>query len=745
MKHRPDSHIHVPRGLCVAIALAMLTCSSCWVQSGSSRPRSLGNRSQMIDRSAVTPRIRGNDGPERGRNIGRTSIPRVNSLKTKEFALGSVNTKSTAKGMTIASRPRPGNTVTINLAIPHRSRTGDENGVATLTARITAETPRAASGKPALRQAVRRLGGTLDIAVDGAASHFTITTHKSRWRAALAELIDAIGTPHRNTRIDDSQRVALIDWSDDYALDPLIGTVDWVSKTTDFDKHPIDGIQDLTSGHVANFQTENYQPAGSVLVIEGAVGGKTSLDVAEQTISQWAQPFADAAEVPPITPLVIRQGTFWATDAAGDATPETVLLVSLPPTASPAEHAEVLIAIEHYISPNGALVPELRKVLGDEFELAAPRWIANGPSSTYMLRGTLDPENAARFIQHLQAAYVQIAGSEPTSTAVLRAAARVRLRMLRDRDAPRRSTRSLARTLMAQPGIEGDKVDAVLAALADPTTLDVGAGFAKIATIPPTVVVCGGAPPRSMAASVTSLGRLRSSTDRAILGAGNQARESAADQFVQRAITANGGVEQLTKIRGFMMQATVETGRGPHALELSGFDAINSMFRRRRTVLATNIDTLVRDGRGTEFVGDESAGIPRDEVVALLERSRQHPLILLSEMARGTTKFRLNSNREVGGRPFVVLERIDDSKPRLRIHVDTESGLIRVVQTVEHLPGIGPASVTAHYRDYRFRLGVRVPFHKTTLIDGTEFGSKTTFASVTPIAPPPALFDSKTR
>ena len=73
----------------------------------------------------------------------------------------------------------------------------------------------------------------------------------------------------------------------------------------------------------------------------------------------------------------------------------------------------------------------------------------------------------------------------------------------------------------------------------------------------------------------------------------------------------------------------------------------------------------------------------------------RHPQMLLAAHLRGDRRFRPIARRKVGDREFYIAEAVGDEFDRLRVHIDTGSNLIRVVESWERL---GDETLAHHRR-----------------------------------------------
>ncbi len=724
------------------LLLACLTLPACWFSSSGpvvepSRPPSIDRESQTAEEGVETEAVSQDPGWD------RTAIPLSSHLESHEFEAARPFVSLTKKGLTVAlvatTNKVDDRAVHFELSIPHGSPFGDRNSIAWLTARVIADAPRSHENKPSLRAAIEALGGELTLEVDGAVTRFLVATDQSNWETAFSEMLNAIGTTpsRRQTRV--AQVLAMMELSDTLATAPEDGTLRRVTCSSDFTSFLPDPLQDLNQTNVAAFRNSAYQPAGAVLTIH-AWGNRSKMAMrAKKLLQPWLRDFPDAI-VTPTPPLNRPDGILWATGRTADC--EASILIDVPPTTGP-QNAAYLVLLECLIGTgsSGRLPRQLRSTVDPGLQYEIER-IDNGPYQFLVLRTRCLPSQVDQILAATNAAIGALASGGPTPPEARLAAARVRLRLLTTLDTPKDALRATTSSLLAVPTLPPDGYRGTLEALQSPDTLDFTAAGQLLSVRPPAIVVSGGNPPADVAKRVADLGELPNVAEIGVPKAPPEQKRLAAQVFLKTAVAAIGGESRLLDVDGFAAKTVVHTGRGPQSYEMVGFDQKNRRLRRVRIVLATTIDTNVKDTVGTEqVVGEKPIDLDEDEVTLLFSRVERHPLFLLSSVARGESSYKLVSSRRIGGRQFAMLELEDADRPLLRILVDIESGLIRSVHTLEHLPGVGTVSITEQYRDYRNISGVRVPHHKTTLIDDTTAGSVTMYTEFRPTTPPPLGFD----
>ena len=126
-------------------------------------------------------------------------------------------------------------------------------------------------------------------------------------------------------------------------------------------------------------------------------------------------------------------------------------------------------------------------------------------------------------------------------------------------------------------------------------------------------------------------------------------------------------------------------------------------------------------------MGTTKRALDLAEVAALRREQQRHPLALLAAHARGELEFRSRARRTVGDREMMVLEATGTRFDRLRVHIDTESNLLRVVEVWETLPDASVVHIEETWSDYRRTASLRVPHHRMTSQDNGQNRIETTF------------------
>ena len=207
---------------------------------------------------------------------------------------------------------------------------------------------------------------------------------------------------------------------------------------------------------------------------------------------------------------------------------------------------------------------------------------------------------------------------------------------------------------------------------------------------------------------------------------------SAAEPWLASAAQSVGGVDTMQQMLGFSSICTISTKDAP-ALEETVEWTIDSALARSRTLLGSTIDTTIAGDRWVESMDDQQMELSPLEANWRLAEVERHPLALLIAHSHGKLKFRLLATRKFEGRNHVLLEAVAERYERMRIQLDRESGLIRVVEAWTTSPGGSSTYTVDRWSDYRTVDAIRAPFRRVTIVDDGRSRRVTTYSKVAPI------------
>lgn len=629
----------------------------------------------------------------------------------------------------------------LRLTLPVGSRS-DQTGVAELAAWAVAEIPAPGDHRPALRRSIEEGAGSLRIRVGAQHTSFELTVARKSWAAALEQLIAAIRTAvasedqterlRRSQVVAERRRLSAAD---------LATAIEILWTTGAAPERYLTELEDRTAAEVEAFRNARYRPAGAVLAlwIPGQAPGAV-LDAAGEALTAWSSD-AEAGSPTPLTEIPLPRSPegprpdpealkpaansiVWAADD-GD-TCRFALVLPLPPASAPGTLGT--LAQLECVTMEG-VGGRLERAGADRLEAGIHDDVG---IHRLVLMGEGSPARALETWKALTTTLATLTEQPPRGSELHTALDRLRLRLLARHDDPwgwldlatQRGLLGAEATDLTQ---QLEQIEKMMALDPDPAVKPPG---------PAVMVVVGGRPPAEAGADVTAA---RPFADAAGAEAPDEsaAQIEAASEPLAAAVRALGGKVRLSQLRGLAAALTRRSSDGAAVAETIWFAAPDGL-RAVRQILATTIETVIGPRQSYERVGEKKLQLTHAETELILDRVARHPLMLMAAQARGEVEFRLVSTRRVGDREMAVLERVDPERERLRILVDTGSGLIRTVETRERRVDLGArVHVTERYDDYRPLAGIRVPFRCITTIDSGGQEITTTWSEVLLGAPPP--------
>jgi hypothetical protein len=203
------------------------------------------------------------------------------------------------------------------------------------------------------------------------------------------------------------------------------------------------------------------------------------------------------------------------------------------------------------------------------------------------------------------------------------------------------------------------------------------------------------------------------------------------DPWLVQARAATGGEGAYAVMKGFTARARVTSAQGLAADDTVDWAIGGALTRNRALVGQTITTTLAGDGGFEELDGVRQSLTAR-EVRLLRHEMMRHPQMLLAAHQRGERRFRPVAQRKLGDREFYIVESVGDEFDRLRLHIDAESQLIRVVESWERLADDTLVHVREEWSDYHNAGGLRVPHRRRTTWNDGQHQSETVFSEWAP-------------
>lgn len=587
-------------------------------------------------------------------------------------------------------------------------------GTAELAAETLVSSNDASQGRPSLRQAIQQLGGSLQVEVGPLTTWLTMRVPAHRWEPAQRALAAALAAPTLSRsqleRIRDEhvrQRVTAI-WSDP---DREASRAFLLGDTSTADH--VAALLDRDVSEISLFQARLYRPDAAVLALR--VPGAADAVVRTLTAGIGAWPLAAGGRQPvPMTERRLHAGVFW-TPAPPDAICRATVILPLPEVLR--SNAAALFVLHNCITLDG-IGGRLEKLQRDN-GLGHVRWRSRflqfAETAALVLTTDTTPTEAMKLWRCVEGARRSLSELPPTAEELDLARQRAVLSMqlgAADAAAELRNQTALSMRMLP-PRFAEER----LAALSQPGVFDVRTQVKAYLELPAAMVVFGGAVPAD-APDVNRFELLPAGAFARLAGSNPPAQVAAAAAvpWLDPAMEAVGGRQLLLRFDGYDGEAKLAASDAPAASERLRWRT-NGTIERTRELLDNLIETKVDAKGAVERSGDQQIPLGPRRIEVLRRECERHPLALLAAHARGQLPFRPVAQRNVGDRDLMILEAITDRFDRLRIHVDTISHLIRVVEVWETTTDGAVVHLQDAWSDYRSTGGVRAPFRRITELD----------------------------
>lgn len=623
--------------------------------------------------------------------------------------------------MALRYEPSLARTAEVSFAVLAGTRTGKQ-GLADFAAELVAHSSDLTAGRPPLAAAIGELGGVLTVELGPLSTWFTVRVPVERWREAVAALARGVRGPHGGrSQLVRLQEEMLARRSAAVAAAPERKVVERFLLGDEGSADHLLALQARDPSEVAVFLARHYRPEHSVLSLHvpgdvADIGRAAGLGFAD-----WRPP--EVARDPQREPAdrLLRSGVHWAPGGGPDRC-RVLAVFGLPDPVSPLAPAVHLLL--HCITMDGVggRLEHLQVEAGLGDLTWEPMSVHCGEAAARVLATTAAPERIAALWRVLEAARRSLVEVPPTSSEREIAAGRAWLSLHHQEALD--ATAMRARTTAVIRNLDPSQRSAHLAALARSSAIE-PAAVELFAALPLAMLVIGGPEPDGPG-EVRTFAVLPEGFLAATAGAAADKPVAAAGPHLQRALRALGGAERLERIVGLSWTAATATDGAPELREQVDWSLAGDL-RLRRTVLGTTVETKIAGERWTEQVGEQQHELSPLEAGWRLAEIERHPLLLLIRCAQGRLQPRLLSVRPIDGREHVMLEIEAQHCQRLRLLVDRESGLPRLVEAWTTSPGGEPSHTLDAWSDYRSVGGLRVPFRRETTVDDGESRRTTDF------------------
>lgn len=599
--------------------------------------------------------------------------------------------------------------------------------LADLATNVLVDSADPAQGRGSLRQTIEQLGGSLHVHCGPLTTWIDVRVPSDQWRQAAVALRAAVTQPAQSrSQVDRLREARLERCAEAVRRDPVTATAEQLLLGSPDPAEHMHGLQDRDASEVSLFHARFFRPERAVWLLE------TPLPPAEVAaafrrggaadLSGWAPPVAPGTAA--VLDRRFESGVFWS--PTKDDSCDVALVMLLPTLVA---NSAPLYVLQDCLTLDGTggRFEQLQQERGP----AGIHWrstlVQGSDATALVLRARMSPADAAAAWRTLQLARTSLRDVPPSPSelqlARRRAPLTARLGVLDPGARMRTETRlqTLGETLA--------DFDVRLSALEQVGQLAPAAAVAEFLKLPVAMVVHGGTPPNDLA-DVRRLQLLPAGlAERAPAATADQpprARGASAEPWLARACEVVGGADKLRRLDGWTASSRTEHEQAPAVLDDTTL-RLGSSLRRERQVLDQTITTEVEADRGSERLGKEQKPLPPAEVAQLWREAQRHPLALLAAHARGELGFEVVAKRAVGDRDHVVLQVGADPQRRLRVHLDAESHLVRLVEVWDTMADGSVVHLEEAWDDYRAAAGLRAPFQRITNQDDGQNRLRTTF------------------
>lgn len=606
--------------------------------------------------------------------------------------------------------------------------------LADLATHVLVDSADPAQGRGSLRQAIEQLGGSLHVHTGPLTTWIDVRVPTDQWRAAAQALRTAVTQPPQSrSQVDRIRELRLAACAAAVRRDPVMATAEQLLLGERDPAEHMHGLQDRDASEVSLFVGHFFRPERLVWLLETSIapdevaanfrrGGAIDL-------TGWNPPAAPGS--PAVLDRRFDSGVFWA---AGKAEVCDVALVMLLPTLAANSASLYVLQDCLTLDGTGGRFEQMQRERGPVDARWRSSLVQGSDAVALVLRARLSPADAATAWRTLQLARQSLRDVAPNASelqlARRRAPLTARLAVLDPGARMRTETRlqTLGETLA--------DFDTRLAVLEQHGLLAPPAAVEQFLQLPVAMVVAGGAPPADLPGvrplQLLPAGLLGSAPETTANAADPvpPKRTAGAEPWLARAAEVVGGADRLRRLDGWTSNARTEHDQAPPLLDVTECRLAKTLHRERE-LLGQTITTDLGIDRGTESLGKETKPLPPGEVAQMWREANRHPLALLAAHVRGELAFEVVAKRMVGDRDHVVLQASNDPQ-RLRVHLDAESHLVRVVEVWDTMADGSVVHVEEAWDDYRTTGGVRAPFQRLTTQDDGRNRLRTTFTKWQP-------------
>lgn len=603
-------------------------------------------------------------------------------------------------------------------------------GVAELAAYTLLRSTDPTTSSRSLEQRVHELGGSVAVRVGLTTTWFDIRVLPGRVPRALEALRESLeNVTTSRTQITRMRDDLIAARTAEVVADPLAAATRALLQAEQSTAAHLNALLDLDPNTIVQFHSRLYRPGRTLLSIRTprrAERVQASVTEGDEAFGRWA-PAPPLPGQSALVPRLFEPGLYWSEDIEQRGSTRCAIVLRLPDATLP-EAAEWLV-LHSCLTLDG--VGGRLEQLQDEAGLSHLQWDARferTPDVQALVMTTkARPAEIVKVWQLLQRARQSLVAVPPSRSelqlALKRATLNAGLPELATTDSQRLAVNMTIR------GMRPGALEARIAELADPSKWDLAAAAEAFQETPAWVVAVGPGRPDELPGLVAT-DLLPTGFDTATQNRPTPENLALADPWLAQARAATGGEEVYRRLAGFSTEATTTSEQGLVAEDVVEWRS-DGALTRVRTVLGQQVKTTLEagDGRAVETMDAAEKALTPQQARLLRREWLRHPQTLLAAHQRGERRFRPVAQRTVGDRAYYIVEDVGDEFDRLRVHIDTESRLIRVVESWEQLEDQTLVHIREEWSDYRPVDGARVPHRRRTTWNDDQRVSETVFSA----------------
>jgi hypothetical protein len=604
--------------------------------------------------------------------------------------------------------------------------------------------PDIGSGRVSLRRRIADLGGTMALHTGPLSCWLDIRVDAPSWPAAAAAVARALAEPTpARAEFERIRQELVAARTRELANEPGAAMARVLLLGEEGSDSYLRGLVDRDVSEAAMFLARGWQPERMRVVVEAPQATADLFRLLDgdegAVLGRWTRRTAG-----PGMPFIARRfdsGLWWspAPDASGSQLPcRLAAVLALPAPEDPAAADDLVMLSCLTLQGLGGRLERTLAARGLGEVAWRARTIATPDATALLLECEAANADVGPIWRAFEAARASLRESPPDAAELALARGHAPLlARLGSLDDGARARRDAA---MATAGAGFDALDARIRAAVGGTDAAVRAAADRFLQRPFALVVAGG----TVAADIPGVRTFGAAPTTAVAAPSEAAPAAAPDAsapgkgpqpWLQRATDAVGGEAALRRLRGWRGECVRTTEGAPPIREQAEWNDDGALARKRTALGQTVTTTLAGDG-GTEALGATSRPVDAATAASLRREMRRHPLALLAAHARGELPFRAVSVREDADRRLAVLETTSGGFDRLRVHIDVQSCLVRLVESWETTPDGAVVHWREAWQDYRAVGALRAPFFALVTQDDGRASVAASWSAWTPTLQP---------